>query len=127
VREKISHIHATGKEAMEKAAAPTWLKLVRAIDRFHASSVWSDVLKLEEGYGILEYVQRYELSREEQELAFRRRTVRSPATIGKKTFRAPDGYCSLRSPVYRAFSACRGRGWRCRERDMPATCVVNTL
>src|SRR5207248_6283997 len=31
----------TGNETMGKAAAPTWLKLVRAIDRFHASSVWS--------------------------------------------------------------------------------------
>jgi hypothetical protein len=41
VREKIAHILDTGKEAMERAPAPTWLKLVRAIDRFHASSVWS--------------------------------------------------------------------------------------
>jgi transcriptional regulator with XRE-family HTH domain len=43
VREKISHILDTGKETMDKAATPTptWLKLVRAIDRFHASSVWS--------------------------------------------------------------------------------------
>jgi transcriptional regulator with XRE-family HTH domain len=41
VREKINHILTTGKEAMENAAAPTWLKLVRAVDRFHASSVWS--------------------------------------------------------------------------------------
>ncbi|MEY9999116.1 hypothetical protein [Sinorhizobium fredii] len=41
VREKISHILTTEKEAMDKAAAPTWLKLVRAIDHFHASSIWS--------------------------------------------------------------------------------------
>lgn len=41
VREKISHILKMEKETMEKPAAPTWLKLVRAIDRFHASSVWS--------------------------------------------------------------------------------------
>ena len=26
---------------MDAAAAPTWLKLVRAVDQFHASSVWS--------------------------------------------------------------------------------------
>jgi hypothetical protein len=32
----------------------------------------SEVLKLDEGYGILEYLQQYELSREEQSVAFRR-------------------------------------------------------
>jgi transcriptional regulator with XRE-family HTH domain len=41
VREKIAHILDTKSEAMDKAIAPTWLKLVRAIDQFHASSVWS--------------------------------------------------------------------------------------
>ena len=41
VREKIERFLASGGEAMDKATAPTWLKLVRAIDRFHASSVWS--------------------------------------------------------------------------------------
>jgi transcriptional regulator with XRE-family HTH domain len=41
VREKIGYFLASGGEAMEKAPAPTWLKLVRAIGRFHASSIWS--------------------------------------------------------------------------------------
>lgn len=41
VREKIVRILQSGGEAMDNAAAPTWLKLVRAIERFHPSSVWS--------------------------------------------------------------------------------------
>jgi transcriptional regulator with XRE-family HTH domain len=41
VREKIGRVLANGGEVMDKAAAPTWLKLVRAIERFHASSIWS--------------------------------------------------------------------------------------
>lgn len=41
VREKISHVLTTGSQAIDKAVAPTWLKLVRAIDQFHASAVWS--------------------------------------------------------------------------------------
>jgi hypothetical protein len=41
VRDKISRVLQSGGEAMDNAAAPTWLKLVRAIERFHASSVWS--------------------------------------------------------------------------------------
>jgi hypothetical protein len=41
VREKIRGVLANHGEAMDKAPAPTWLKLVRAIESFHASSVWS--------------------------------------------------------------------------------------
>lgn len=40
VRDRISHILAN-QSAMESAGVPTWFKLVQAIDRFHASSVWS--------------------------------------------------------------------------------------
>ncbi len=41
VREKIRRFLANGGEVMDRSAGPTWLKLVRAIERFHASSVWS--------------------------------------------------------------------------------------
>jgi transcriptional regulator with XRE-family HTH domain len=41
VREKIRHILEVGREAMDRASVPTWLRLVEAIDQFHASSVWS--------------------------------------------------------------------------------------
>ena len=41
VREKIGRFLANGGEAMDKATAQTWFKLVRSIERFHASSVWS--------------------------------------------------------------------------------------
>jgi hypothetical protein len=55
----------------------------------------SDALKLEEGYGILEYLQRYELSREEQGLAFRRlhylhRLVHNTPLISCYTERVQD-------------------------------------
>ena len=44
-----------------------------------------------------------------------------------KSSSAPDDHCSTRAPVLRAFPVGRGRGWRGRERDMPATRVANAL
>jgi transcriptional regulator with XRE-family HTH domain len=41
VREKIAALLKRHAEQMDALAAPTWLKLVRAVDQFHASSVWS--------------------------------------------------------------------------------------
>lgn len=41
VREKIAGFLKQHGEQMDDVAAPTWLKLVREVDQFHASSVWS--------------------------------------------------------------------------------------
>jgi transcriptional regulator with XRE-family HTH domain len=41
VREKIRRFLANGDEGMDRATIPTWLKLARVINRFHASAVWS--------------------------------------------------------------------------------------
>jgi transcriptional regulator with XRE-family HTH domain len=41
VREKVAIFLNQHAEQMDPLAAPTWLKLVHAVDQFHASSVWS--------------------------------------------------------------------------------------
>ena len=65
VREKIAHVISTGAEAMDKGAAPTWTRLVRAIDQFHASSVWSIARGNGEGRSIDLYQVFAELLRED--------------------------------------------------------------
>ncbi len=75
VREKISHILITGKEAMEKPAEPTWRKLVQAIDRFHASSVWSITRGNGEGRSIDLYQYFAEFLREDAKVRTTRPTM----------------------------------------------------
>lgn len=73
VREKIRHIFEIGGEAMDRPNAPTWMRLVDAIDQFHASSVWSVTRGNGEGRSIDIYQVFAELFREDA----RTRTIRA--------------------------------------------------
>jgi hypothetical protein len=65
VREKIENLLKTSRAAIDKIAVPAWIKLVRALNQFHASSVWSVTRGGGEGRSIDIYYFFSELVRED--------------------------------------------------------------
>jgi transcriptional regulator with XRE-family HTH domain len=77
VREKIRHMLDAEREVMDRQNVPTWLKLVDAIDQFHASSVWSVTRGNGEGRSIDLYQVFAEFLREDAKI----RTVRATTEL----------------------------------------------
>jgi hypothetical protein len=73
VREKVENFLKTGAAGIDKVAMPTWFKLVRALNQFHASSVWSVTRGGGEGRSIDIYYYFSELVREDS----KERTIRA--------------------------------------------------
>jgi transcriptional regulator with XRE-family HTH domain len=75
VRDKIRYILETDSEQMDRVNVPTWLRLVEAIDQFHASSVWSLTRGRGEGRSIDLYEVFAELLREDAKVRTTRATT----------------------------------------------------
>jgi transcriptional regulator with XRE-family HTH domain len=93
VREKIERFMAGRNEGMDRAAVPSWLRLVRAIDRFYAASVWSVARGCGEGRSIDLYQVFAEFVREDA----KERTIR-PTTELKTLLRELLHEADMRRP-----------------------------